>query len=228
MIDSIFLLFITGFILGIQHAFEPDHLVAVSVFATENKNIRASAWLGFSWGLGHTTTLFLLGGGVLLLNIVIPPSLESFLEFMVGLLLIFIGVYILYRIWTTRIHLHPHDHPNRNEHTHFHLHQHSTEHTHNHQSSWRGFLFGLVHGIAGSSAAVLLVVSIVDKVWQGLILILLFGIGSIGGMLLVTLLIGTFMTRLSHHQRWMEYLKIGTALISIVMGSIISLQILIA
>ena len=99
--DEIILVALTGLVLGLEHALEPDHLVAVSVFASERKDMKAVLLLGMTWGLGHTTTLLIVGGGALLLNITISDQLASFMELLVGLSQEQPDFY-LYRLYTKR------------------------------------------------------------------------------------------------------------------------------
>jgi ABC-type nickel/cobalt efflux system permease component RcnA len=221
MLESIPLLFLTGLVLGLQHAFEPDHLVAVSVFAVESKDLRRSIWLGFSWGLGHTTTLMLIGGLILALNVSIPENIAGMFELFVGAMLILIGLQVIVRLYHSRIHLHEHTHDESGPHSHFHTHdgEHGHTHDHTHAGTWRGFLFGLIHGVAGSSAAVLIVLSLVSNVWQGLLLILLFGVGSIGGMLIATIVIWGL--TLQMQPTWMKRMQGIVAVSSILVGGLI-------
>jgi ABC-type nickel/cobalt efflux system permease component RcnA len=227
MMNDLLLIITTGLILGLEHALEPDHLVAVSVFVTERKNLGTAARLGISWGLGHTATLLLIGGGAMILGVTIPPILADSMELLVGVLLVILGLHALYKVYRERVHLHQHQHVGE-VHAHFHTHAESTGHHHEHRHTRRAFLVGLLHGGAGSAAALLLVLTMVDQMWQGLLFILLFGLGSVVGMLLVSLMIGLatrFATNISGWQRMM-----GTAAgaLSIVLGVSIMLRFLAA
>jgi ABC-type nickel/cobalt efflux system permease component RcnA len=182
-----------GFILGLKHALDADHIVAVSTIVSEHKSISKSSLIGTFWGLGHTASLFLIGLVVILLRLTIPPKLALLMEFGVAIMLVLLGVNIVWKFFKgSRIHMHFHEHDGI---THSHLHVHegrNEEHKHNHLISFgkKPFLVGLVHGVAGSAALMLLVLATVPTPLAGLIYILVFGIGSIGGMLIMSSLIG--------------------------------------
>jgi ABC-type nickel/cobalt efflux system permease component RcnA len=201
----------------------PDHLVAVSVFVSERKDLRSAAWLGISWGLGHTATLLLIGGGTMLLNITIPDWLAASMELIVGFLLIGIGLSALYRVYRNRLHIHHHAHDDGETHQHLHSHRHSAAHGHGH-SRGRAFIVGLVHGGAGSAAAVLLVLSMVEVAWQGVLLIFLFGLGSIIGMLLVSLLIALATRWTVHSDRMQRAISSLAGAVSVALGLMIAYQ----
>src|SRR3989304_9047511 len=114
-----------GLLLGIRHAFDADHLVAVTTIVSEYKNPLRAIWIGVSWGLGHTTTLFLAGGALLLLNLHIPERLALFFEFAVGLMLIVLGVqtFLSFRQHKVHVHTHTHNDEGLNPHEHFHSHE---------------------------------------------------------------------------------------------------------
>lgn len=169
-----------GAILGIRHAFEADHLIAVSNMVAMNKNPWKAAVIGAFWGIGHTTTLFIIGLIVLLLNITIPVKISSLFETLVGFMLVFLGIQSVIK---GRTHIHSHEHAHDGvEHSHLHV-----SHDHLHRKS---FLVGTVHGLAGSGALMLLVLTTIQSTLQGIVYILLFGIGSILGMTLMSVLVG--------------------------------------
>lgn len=169
-----------GLILGLTHALEADHLIAVSTMLKTSKNPFKAALVGMYWGIGHTTTLFLIGLVVLVLHISIPENVSTSLEGLVGLMLILLGINALRRKNET---LHEHEHIHNGEpHTHVH-----TNHKHRHH---RSFLIGTVHGLAGSGALMVLVLSTINSVLAGVIYIIIFGIGSIIGMSMMSLLFG--------------------------------------
>lgn len=222
MLGHLPFIIITGLILGLEHALEPDHLVAVSVFVSERRDFRSAARLGISWGLGHTTTLLLIGGGALLLNLTIPPWLAESMELLVGVLLIGIGLHALYRVFSDRLHLHQHQHHDGADHRHFHAHRADDTHHHIHQASRRAFLVGLLHGGAGSAAAVILVLSLIEVAWQGILLILLFGVGSIVGMMLASLGIA-FATRWTGDSaHWQRTIRGVAGSVSVALGCVIA------
>jgi len=175
-----------GFLIGLRHAFEADHVVAVSTIVSQTKSLKASSIFGAIWGLGHTTTLFVIGLLILLFKLTIPNRIALSLEFLVGIVLVILGIDVLRKIVKNKIHIHKHQH-HSSRHAHFHSHLQTKSHTHPHA---RSFTVGLIHGLAGSSALMLLVLATTSSVSQGLLYIALFGLGSILGMLLMATLIG--------------------------------------
>jgi ABC-type nickel/cobalt efflux system permease component RcnA len=186
---SLFAAFGLGLLLGIQHALDPDHLIAVSTIVSEQKNFKWASLIGAFWGLGHTTTLFIVGMLVIGLRVTIPPRLGSGLELLVALMLVILGVNVLRKSFgAERVHLHTHSH-NPETHTHFHVHENpKQDHGHGHpfKAMRRPFIVGMVHGLAGSAALMLLVLSTIESPLGGLLYILIFGLGSVGGMLLLS------------------------------------------
>ena len=178
-----------GFVLGLQHAIEADHLAAVSTIVTEKKNLWTASLVGGMWGLGHTISLFAVGALVIFLKLQISESVETKLEAVVGGMLILLGINALRKLFAAeRVHLHAHEHGSR-EHVHIHTHSADTESSH-HRFSPRSVVIGMVHGLAGSAALMLLVVPTIPAPALALLYILVFGVGSIGGMMAMSFLIG--------------------------------------
>lgn len=177
-----------GFLLGMQHALEADHIAAVSSIAARRINVFDIVKHGLTWGLGHTITLFLFGGEALLLGHAIPERLSLPLETAVGVMLVVLGADVLWRLWRERVHFHRHSH--RDGTAHLHLHAHPLDaashprcaHDHGHRFRWRTLFVGLVHGMAGSAALLVLTVAQASTARDGLIYMLLFGVGSMIGM----------------------------------------------
>lgn len=187
-----------GFLIGIRHAFEADHVAAVASMATKSHSIRQTVKQGAVWGLGHTLTLFLFGGIVMYANQIVPEDLARWLEFAVGVMLVFLGFDVLRRMIRDRIHFHAHRHENGVHHFHAHSHKgqvvavtHPVQHQHEHKSGFpvRALFIGLMHGMAGSAALILLTLNAVSAPVWGLIYIALFGIGSILGMATISLVL---------------------------------------
>ena len=183
-----------GFFLGLKHATEADHLAAVSTIVSERKSLLSSAIVGGFWGLGHTISLFIAGVLVLLLDFKISEKTERMLEFGVGIMLLFLGLNVLRKLFKGgTLHFHTHAH---GEHAHVHPHVHEKGHEdepHTHHGfsfNPRALLVGMVHGMAGSAALMLLVIPTINSNWMGLLYIAIFGVGSIGGMILMSLLVG--------------------------------------
>jgi len=170
-----------GFILGLEHALDADHIAAVTTLVTKHRNLRKASLLGAFWGLGHTTTLFFAGILILTLKIAIPKIFALSLEFIVGIMIVVLGTSVLWDLFVRKRHTHKHKHGSI-IHTHVHTHKHGTTHTHYHKP----FIVGLIHGLAGSAALMLLVLSTVESIVLGLAYILIFGLGSVLGMAIVS------------------------------------------
>lgn len=182
-----------GFVLGLRHAIEADHVAAVASLVSRTRSIRNAVPIGMLWGLGHTVTLTLFGVLVLFFDSIIPAALSQGLEAAVGVMLIILGVDVLYRLRRERIHFHLHKHGPAAPHFHAHTHQKSAqqdadphEHVHPKGLPLRAFLVGSMHGMAGSAALILLTLQSVKSTELGLIYIGLFGIGSVIGMALLS------------------------------------------
>ena len=180
-----------GFLTGLQHALEADHLAAVASLATRSRGLAETARQGAAWGLGHTLMLLLFGGAVLFMDQLVPGQLATGLEMAVGIMLVLLGADVLRRLWLEGVHFHAHHHGPV---AHFHAHSHlpgilhaADPHRHGHAARLpaRALLVGMVHGLAGSAALILLALQTVHDVWLGLLYILIFGVGSIAGMALL-------------------------------------------
>jgi sulfite exporter TauE/SafE len=183
-----------GFVLGLKHAVEADHLAAVSAIVSERKSLWASSLVGGLWGLGHTLALLVAGAVVILFHFRVGERTERVLEFAVGLMLIALGVNALRKLARGgRLHLHTHRHGGR-AHIHPHIHDGAPEpgpHTHHGlRLGPRPLLVGMVHGLAGSAALTLLVLSTISSPFIGLLYLVVFGVGSAGGMMLMSALFG--------------------------------------
>jgi ABC-type nickel/cobalt efflux system permease component RcnA len=177
-----------GFLLGMQHALEVDHVAAVSSIAARRSNVADIVKHGLTWGLGHTVTLFVFAGAALALGQAIPDNLASPIESAVGVMLVGLGGHVLWRLWRDRVHFHKHRHEDGTVHLHAHSHAGETvaharaPHSHAHGFRWRTLLVGLMHGMAGSAALLVLTVAQAPSVAIGLGYVALFGIGSMIGM----------------------------------------------
>ena len=179
-----------GLVIGLRHALDADHLAAVSAIVCERKNILSSLLIGGLWGIGHTISLLIAGIGVLVLNLKIERY-EKALEFCVALMLIGLGLNVLVRLFRERaLHAHPHQH-GANVHYHPHLHQ-PEEPATTATRGWnlRPLFIGLVHGLAGSAALMLGVLATISSAPLAFAYILIFGIGSIGGMMIMSVILG--------------------------------------
>jgi len=185
-----------GFLLGMRHALEGDHVAAVASLATRSRSMGDTIRQGAVWGAGHTLTLFLFGSLVLLLDAVIPETLAQVLEFMVGLMLIGLGIDVLRSLLRERIHFHAHRHADGRWHLHALAHageqDNAALHRHRHRSGrfpLRALFVGMMHGMAGSAALILLTLQSVHSPLAGVVYILLFGAGSIAGMAVLSAII---------------------------------------
>ncbi len=167
-----------GFVLGARHALDADHVAAVSTILSRRPDLRASGFIGFCWGFGHTAVLLLVGLVVITLKITIPEPLAQ------------IGAALAMTIVREGWHLHAHEHDGE-RHLHLHSHQRASDHMHGHwlRRSLQPLFVGMVHGLAGSAALMLMVLSTVSTLWEGVAYILVFGVGSILGMMLLGLVI---------------------------------------
>ena len=174
-----------GFLLGMKHATEADHVAAVATLAAGRNSFAQTLKQGMAWGIGHTATLMLFGGFVLALGKSVPPQLADALELAVGLMLIALGADVLRRVRRGRIHFHAHDHPEGVRHAHVHSHAgDSHRHAHRHAPPLRAAAVGMMHGMAGSAALILLSLQAVQSRQMGLVYIAVFGLGSIAAMAL--------------------------------------------
>ncbi len=175
-----------GFLLGLRHALDSDHLAAVSTVLAERPSLLASGAVGLWWGIGHTLTLLLVGSIVLTWGLRIPAAFEAIAEAGVALLLIVLGGMLARKLYRERWHMHNHHH-GAERHVHFHRHQRQNDHHHRHwvAESIRPFCIGMAHGLAGSAAVMLVILATTSDVISGLLSILTFGIGSIMGMMLI-------------------------------------------
>ena len=191
-----------GLLMGIRHALDADHLAAVMSLSTQSKSTHHTIRLGLVWGLGHTATLFLVGLAILVLDVFIPTNVSNWLEFLVGGMLVVLGLSVMHRMWKERIHFHAHDHGDGVQHLHAHGHANDNKntqeattahykrpHIHMHQVSWKALVVGMVHGLAGSAPLILLTLQATSSVVWGLAYILIFGLGSMIGMGVLTLAI---------------------------------------
>jgi sulfite exporter TauE/SafE len=197
--------------------------VAVSTIVSRNNSIARSSVAGTLWGLGHTASLLICGGVVLALRLSVPESFAAGTETAVAIMLVLLGVNALWH-WakTSKLHIHFHTHDGR-RHIHFHVHSaaETAVHTHRHilRIGFRSFLIGMVHGLAGSGPLMLLVAAAVPSFLTGLIYILLFGLGSIGGMLMLSSVISIpFVLSARRYHTFNNGLRLVTALASIGAG----------
>jgi high-affinity nickel permease len=196
---------VLGFLLGLKHATDADHVVAVSTIVSEYRNAWRGIWVGASWGLGHTTPLLLLGIAILLLKEVLLSRYESvapFFEFGVGIMLVFLGLQVFWNLWRGRLHAHEHTHDNPHVHVHA-THAPAAEREVPERELPHGFfrpgkpffrrksyVIGVVHGLAGSAAVMLVLLPQISSFSVGVGYLVLFGVGTMLSMSLITLALG--------------------------------------
>ncbi len=200
---SVTLLLLTAFLLGVRHALDPDHLVAVSTLVAEERRIWPAARLGLWWGTGHLLPIGALGLPLVALRLHLPEAWEQGVDLGVGVLLLVLGFRTLWNLRRERVHFHLHEHDGQ-WHPHFHSHAHGAGHGHSHPSPrGRGrisFLIGVVHGLAGSGAAAVVAMSASSSLAAGVAYLLVFGFGTLAGMFFTTLCIAA--PTLAAASRW--------------------------
>lgn len=192
---------------GFTHAFEADHLLAVSNMVSRRNSIVSAVKDGIFWGLGHTSTIVLIGILIMLAQVAVSEQTFQYFEAGVGLMLMVLGIQRLM------------DHYKR-ENIHQHQHQHDTPHDHR-----MAYSVGLIHGLAGSGTLVLLVMTELKSAWQGISYLLIFGAGSVVGMLLASgMFFLPFSQKLSRNVLFQKYFVWLSSALCIVFGAKVMLQ----
>jgi ABC-type nickel/cobalt efflux system permease component RcnA len=223
-----------GGLLGLRHAFEPDHLAAVSTLATRpTARLWSAARLGLVWGLGHTVTVGIFALLIIVLGVQLPARFWPAAELLVAGLLMLLGSVVIWRYLRGRWHIHQHMHlnaePAATPHLHLHSHAHAADHTHGHGSvdARRSLGFGVAHGLAGSGAIAALLVAAAPDTPTRIAYFAAFGAGTIVGMLGVSLTLSV-LVRLAAGRgaRWATILHVGAAVGSVVAGVILAQQVI--
>jgi len=240
-----------GFFLGVRHATDPDHVIAVTTIVARHRTVKHAAWIGALWGIGHTFTILVVGGSIILFGWVIPPRIGLSMEFSVGLMLILLGIMNLTGMlrWVSstfslgflraEVHSHPHSH---GDYIHTHPHAHNPEaHSHDPEHTpvnWfdrhfgrigfyqvvRPLIVGIVHGLAGSAAVALLVLTTIRDPRWALAYLFVFGVGTIAGMMLITAAVGLPFARVAHSSRLNQGLRLASGFISLAFGIFLAYQ----
>jgi hypothetical protein len=208
-----------GFVLGLRHALDVDHLAAVSTIVSRQRSVWRSSLVGVAWGVGHTTSLVAVAIVVIALHAEIAPWVEQCLELGVAMMLIWLGARLLYGVIRgDALHAHAHAHAGRpHVHPHWHrgggaVHEHGPSHR-------RPFAIGLVHGLAGSGALMVAVAATIPDALLAIGYVTIFGLGSIGGMAIMSALFAipslVTMRRFAGVERW---LRAGAAVASVTVG----------
>lgn len=220
-----------GFVLGLRHALDADHLAAVSTFVTEERSLWRASLIGVSWGVGHTAALLIFGLAVAAFRLTLTPRLSQVLEFIVGCMLVALGTNVLYKLVKSgALHAHAHQHDGV-EHKHLHLHVGEPQHEHRHvhrtlRLGGRPFMVGVVHGLAGTAALMMLVVGALPSMLLAVIYIIIFGVGSIGGMILMSLLMTVPLALAVERLRLLERLiRLAAGLFSLGFGGYLAWEV---
>jgi ABC-type nickel/cobalt efflux system permease component RcnA len=245
---------VLGLLLGMRHATDPDHVIAVATIVARQRTAWGAALIGSLWGIGHTVTITIVGAVIIIFEVVIPPRLGLAMEFSVALMLVLLGTLsltgLLGRVTQgltpaptpdRGVHDHPHGH---DDYVHAHPHGHAPD-AHGHAESGtplsrldrlfggigvyqavRPLIVGLVHGLAGSAAVALLVLATIrDPLWA-VAYLLLFGVGTIVGMMLVTAAIGLpFVFTAGRSVKIHRYLGLASGVLSLAFGLFLAYQI---
>lgn len=243
-----------GFFLGMRHATDPDHVIAVTTIVSNQRNKARAALIGAFWGVGHTVTIFAVGTGIILFNLVIPVRVGLSMELSVAVMLIILGLInvnaflrsmpdpLMQSLGETKddpptVHSHVHSH-GAFTHSHPHVH-HAEEHPHA-PLAWmdrvwgrtglyqylRPFIIGVVHGLAGSAAVALLVLTTIRDYHWAIAYLLIFGVGTIAGMMLITLSIASAFTMVGRgRQMFSRRLAFASGLLSLGFGLFVAYQI---
>jgi ABC-type nickel/cobalt efflux system permease component RcnA len=203
--SSLASLLATALVLGALHSFGPDHLAAVSAFVSRHPSWRRAAGLGARWGLGHSATILLVGSGVVLTGLRLPVRFAPLAERVVGVVLIAVGTETLWRAW--RLHAHRHEHDG---HAHWHVHSHaaSASHDHSHRAL---FGIGMLHGLAGTGALVALLPAFADSRAEGVLFLVVFGVGTILSMALFGASAGRLLERTAAARPRVQRAAVATA-----------------
>jgi high-affinity nickel-transport protein len=239
-----------GFFLGMRHATDPDHVIAVTTIVSRQRNLLKAAMTGIFWGIGHTLTIFVVGTIIILFDVVIPARIGLSMELSVGLMLIVLGVMNIASFLRSArsispqdselIHRHAHSH---GDYVHSHAHGHDPDtHLHSHQTplTWldrafgriglyqqlRPAVVGVVHGLAGSAAVALLILTTIRNPHWAIAYLLVFGAGTVGGMMLITMSIASAFNFFGkRHERFSQRLGLASGLVSLAFGLVLAYQI---
>ncbi|MDJ0951080.1 MAG: high frequency lysogenization protein HflD [Alphaproteobacteria bacterium] len=217
-----------GFLIGMQHALEADHLAAVGTMAAGGRvSKKGLALRGAVWGLGHTITLFAICAAVILMGLTLTDRVAAALEFGVGVMLVLLGVDVIRRMRAQKVHFHVHAHDDGRAHIHAHSHAGATaphardRHDHRHPTGFplRALIIGLVHGAAGSAGLLALAVAATREPWLAVGYVLVFGLGSILGMATLSCAAAWPLGAAERHAKWIHNgLSLGAAALAVMLG----------
>jgi high-affinity nickel permease len=208
--NAAFSVLLLGLLLGVRHATDADHVVAVTTIVARERRLWAASLVGALWGLGHTATVFVVGGAIALLQLAIPPRLALAMDLVVAAMLVALGVATLLR-------------PRASAHTR------DDERASTRRGLWRALLVGTVHGLAGSAAIALLVMTTIRGTRGMLVYLAVFGAGTVAGMVLLTSAIALpFSLTARRHERAHAWLARATGLASVALGAALAFELVFA
>lgn len=182
---NLWVLLSMAFGLGMLHALDADHIMAVSSLSCRESNWKTVIRYSLRWAIGHGSALMLIGVAVFFLGMAIPESMSQYAENCVGLVLVGIGVWVIRDLRKKNAHLHFHSHDDLPQHAHWHVHSSKTHHPEEHRHEHTPVMIGLLHGTAGSAPLLaILPVSTMSSPWMGFSYLLLFSLGVVCAMLL--------------------------------------------
>lgn len=236
---TLFSIVVIGFFLGMRHATDPDHVIAVTTIVSRQRSIGRAALIGAFWGLGHTITIFGVGTAIILFNIVIPTRLGLSMEFSVSLMLIVLGLWNLIGFLRAApgaavMHSHSHTHGGL---VHSHTHAHPVDELSSAMPEeelpktgfyqyFRPLMVGIVHGLAGSAAVALLILATIRNPTWAIIYLSIFGVGTIAGMMVITMSIAsTFRFVGNRFAKFNQRLAMISGLVSVAFGVFLAYQI---
>ncbi|MFN2637179.1 MAG: high-affinity nickel-transport family protein [Gemmatimonadaceae bacterium] len=188
---SLVLTFITSLLLGMRHALDPDHIVAVTTIVSRERSVTKAAGIGALWGFGHTITLLLVGGAIILFKVALNARIGLSLELCVAIMLIVLGLLNLFDVGSPQRAL----------------------------SASRPFFVGVIHGLAGSAGAALLIVPLIDDPRWAALYLVTFGLGTIVGMSVVTVSIAApSLLAAAHMPSLQRSLRVASGVVSLVFG----------
>ncbi len=249
-----FSILVVGFFLGMRHATDPDHVIAVTTIVSNQRNRMRAALIGAFWGVGHTVTIFVVGAGIILFNLVIPVRVGLSMELSVAVMLIILGVANVAGFLRSMpagstpahdkagvVHSHSHSHGGYiHSHPHTHLPESHPDAPDHAPLTWldhafgrvglyqylRPFVVGVVHGLAGSAAVALLVLTTIRDVHWAIAYLLIFGVGTIAGMMLITMSLASAFTMVGKgRQKFSRRLAFASGLLSLGFGLFVAYEI---
>ena len=195
---TLLITFLASLLLGMRHATDPDHIVAVSTIVSRERSIWRASGVGVLWGMGHTLTIFIVGGAIILFKLAFTPRLGLSMEFTVAIMLVVLGTMNILNVQPANARM----------------------------LTLRPFFIGIVHGLAGSAAATLLILPLIDDVRWAVFYLIVFGVGTITGMALITVAIAAPSVYAAHRvERLQRWIRIGSGAVSLAFGLYLAIKI---